>query len=508
MRGLLARKSKSTSGKMALSATRIPAADGGGALQLQAVDGGVQVLAAVGRRLHQRSGSRECDDADPGRARLLVDEGLGRVLRRGHAVGLDVLRAHAARHIEREDDDLVLRGQPHHRRGTRHRHDHDHEREEEKQRGHVAPELWARAHRFTDHRQAGVAQRRPGLAAQDEEVGRDEERHQREQPEEFGPEEGHRTASRCAAMRAALAVRAGGELGAALAQVGEAQDRVGEVVVGGELERVDAGVAEGLAQLELAAARELGEALAEAPVVRVDEELLAGLGVLHHEQADVRELHLERIVQAHRDHLMAAREQRERLGPAGRADEIGHHEDERAALHHRESRVQQLLEARPARALEARARRHPVHQMEHVAPAAARRNDRVDLVAIEQRPDPVAVPGEQAREHRDEVDRHRALAHLARAEVDRRREVEQEPGVDVAVLVVLAHVGRLQARGDVPVDVAHVIVILVLAQVGEVQTKTPEQRSIVSVQEPVEPTDHRPLELLQELLKIPRRLLL
>src|SRR6187397_2928010 len=79
-----------------------------------------------------------------------------------------------------------------------------------------------------------------------------------------------------------LGRRARGELGAALAQVGEAQDGVGEGIVGGELERVDAGVAERLAQLELAAARELREALAEALVVRVDEELLAGLRVLHH----------------------------------------------------------------------------------------------------------------------------------------------------------------------------------------------------------------------------------
>ena len=45
---------------------------------------------------------------------------------------------------------------------------------------------------------------------------------------------------------------AGGELAAPLAQVGEAHDRVDEIVVGRELERVDARVGERRAQLLLA----------------------------------------------------------------------------------------------------------------------------------------------------------------------------------------------------------------------------------------------------------------
>ena len=47
---------------------------------------------------------------------------------------------------------------------------------------------------------------RLGLAPQDEEIRRDQERHQRKSPEEFRPQESHRTASRCPAIRAALAV--------------------------------------------------------------------------------------------------------------------------------------------------------------------------------------------------------------------------------------------------------------------------------------------------------------
>src|SRR5262245_33799902 len=71
-------------------------------------------------------------------------------------------------------------------------------------------------------------------------------------------------------------------IAAPLAQVGEAPDGVDQVLVGGELERVHPGIGEARAQRRLAPLGGGGEALAEAGVVRVDEHLLAGLGVLHH----------------------------------------------------------------------------------------------------------------------------------------------------------------------------------------------------------------------------------
>ena len=103
-------------------------------------------------------------------------------------------------------------------------------------------------------------------------------------------------------------IRAGGEAAAALAHVGEAPDRVDQIVVGRKLERVDAGVAESGAQLGFAALRRGGEALAEAAVVGIDEDLLAGLGVLHHEHAEIGEARFQRVVQPYRDDLVALRE--------------------------------------------------------------------------------------------------------------------------------------------------------------------------------------------------------
>ena len=92
-----------------------------------------------------------------------------------------------------------------------------------------------------------------------------------------------------------------------------------------------------------------GEALAEARVVRVDHHLLAGLGVAQGEQAEVGQLELQRVEHAHGHHLVALRQLRQRLFPAGLADEVGHHEHGGAALDQAGGRGEQVLQpGRPA----------------------------------------------------------------------------------------------------------------------------------------------------------------
>ena len=59
----------------------------------------------VGRRRHDQLGEAgEGDDADAGAGHLVLDEGAGRLLGHGQAVGLDVGGAHRARHVEGQDD--------------------------------------------------------------------------------------------------------------------------------------------------------------------------------------------------------------------------------------------------------------------------------------------------------------------------------------------------------------------------------------------------------------------
>jgi cysteine sulfinate desulfinase/cysteine desulfurase-like protein len=164
-----------------------------------------------------------------------------------------------------------------------------------------------------------------------------------------------------------------------------------------------------------------------------------------------------------------------------------------------------LVTSPRARARLRPAREQRLQQPQHLAAAAAGRDHGLDAIAVEHRADRVAVARQHACQHRDEAREHLVLAGLARAEVHRRAEVEQEPADHLAILVVVAHVQRLQPRGHVPVDAAHVVVRLVLAHVGEVESRAAEQRAIAAVQQPVEAPQHRPLETAQQPLRGLRR---
>jgi hypothetical protein len=71
-------------------------------------------------------------------------------------------------------------------------------------------------------------------------------------------------------------------------------------------------------------------------------------------------------------------------------------------------------------------------------PPTARRNGPFDLAAVENSSDPVAVPGQQARQGNYKIDQHVSLLYLLAAKIDGWAEIEQEPGCDLAVLHVLA----------------------------------------------------------------------
>ena len=146
-----------------------------------------------------------------------------------------------------------------------------------------------------------------------------------------------------------------------------------------------------------------------------------------------------------------------------------------------------------------------MEEVQHLAPAAPGRDDGVHGDPVEQRADAIAVAREDASEHGDKLGRHRFLLHVVRAEIDRRAQVEQEPGGDFALLVVLAHVGRGETSGDVPVDVPHIVAVLVLAKVGEVEPVAAEECPVVAVQHAVQPPDHRPLETAKDGLRRSRR---
>ncbi len=144
-----------------------------------------------------------------------------------------------------------------------------------------------------------------------------------------------------------------------------------------------------------------------------------------------------------------------------------------------------------------------VDEPQDLDPPAPRRDRALDPAAVEDRPDAIAVAGQQPRERGHEVDQHAPLQalRLRRAEVDRGAQVEQEPGRDLAILDVLADVGRVHPRGDVPVDVPDVVAVLVLAQVREVHAVAVEQAPVVALEQAIEPADDLPVEALEDALR-------
>jgi len=80
-----------------------------------------------------------------------------------------------------------------------------------------------------------------------------------------------------------------GELAATLAQVGETQDCIDQIALGGKLERIDAGLAERAAKIGLMLFGNGSETFSEAAVVGVDKHLFAGFRILHDQQAQIRQ---------------------------------------------------------------------------------------------------------------------------------------------------------------------------------------------------------------------------
>ena len=57
----------------------------------------------------------------------------------------------------------------------------------------------------------------------------------------------------------------------------------------------------------------------------------------------------------------------------------------------------------------------------------------------------------------------------------------------------------LQAGRHVPVNVPHIVMVLVFAQVGQVHARATQQRAVVTLQQAVQATQYCPLQAAQEL---------
>jgi hypothetical protein len=140
-------------------------------------------------------------------------------------------------------------------------------------------------------------------------------------------------------------------------------------------------------------------------------------------------------------------------------------------------------------------------QAHEVRSAPARRDDRARPLVEQERADPVALPPEQQPDDGGELDRQVALEAAGRAPVHRAAHVEHEPDVEGALGVGLADERAVGAGGRVPVDVAHVVARLVLAQLGELEAEAAHERALVAAEAGCQRAQDGPLEPAQQRLR-------
>ena len=179
-------------GKQLLQRHHQAAAHSGAALHLEPVDGSHQVLAVQCGGLHQLCRAGKGDDRHADVLGQLLEESLGCVLCGYQPVGLDVVGAHAERHIHGQHDRGVVGRQRDHRQRTRGCQQHQGQRQQKQRRRHMPAPPHAGPHGLLHDRQAGVTQRQLLPAPQQPRIDQHQQRYCQQQPQKLWPEECHR----------------------------------------------------------------------------------------------------------------------------------------------------------------------------------------------------------------------------------------------------------------------------------------------------------------------------
>ena len=115
-------------------------------------------------------------------------------------------------------------------------------------------------------------------------------------------------------------------------------------------------------------------------------------------------------------------------------------------------------------------------------------------------PDAVVVPNGRHRQHRAELAGELALESRHRAESLGPREIDGEHHRELTLLDIALDEGAAHARGDVPVDRAHLVARLVFADLGELHPLPLEYRAVLAGEERV----HEPAGSNLEQLDLPQ----
>jgi hypothetical protein len=98
----------------------------------------------------------------------------------------------------------------------------------------------------------------------------------------------------------------------------------------------------------------------------------------------------------------------------------------------------------------------------------------------------IAALHKQFGHHTYKVHHHLSLGLIGTAKVHGATAVQQKPRADFSVFLVFPHKGRLHAGCDIPIDVPHIVMRLVLAQVSQLKARASEQGFVIALQQTIE----------------------
>ena len=412
----------------------------------------------------------EGDDADADAARLGRDERPRRSLRGRQPVWGNVLGAHAVGHVHGEDDGAGRAG---HRERCR-----------------------RPGYSDREHRDARDRQPHPGLrgAARPGDAGRGQRRGPTAGDGDGAAAQGHgdeqadgeqRGRGECHARRA-------------MSSVDDLDERVGEVIIGADAVQGHPGPAHAGVDTGVALASARPEARPQQRVAGVDDELLpvSASSTTIRPASGSSSSAVSMTRRAATSWRGVSRSKERSQSPAPMKSETATMRLRRRASRATASSMAARSVVRPRWASAVRASSAPMRRTCQAARTG--RHHAHHPGVVEQRPDAVPAPAEQAGQDEGQLGEHVMFPAAGRAHRHRRRAVEHQPRGQLAVLVEHAQVRVAQPGGDVPVDVPRIVALDVVAQAGQIGTGPAVRGAVAALDPSLQTADNPPFQAEQE----------
>ncbi len=197
---------------------------------------------------------------------------------------------------------------------------------------------------------------------------------------------------------------------------------------------------------------------AQVLAARVGAKLSSGLGIDEPKDTRVRQFLLSRVPDLDRDHVVAAGELEQRPAPVLRPPKVADDDHRRPLPGERRGAMKRLTERRGADVLATRLIPQARQDSEQPEPSLPGREGTRPVVAEGHEPETVAPSRRYVPDRDRDALGDVRLASVSGAELHRSGRVQYEPRHEHTLCEVHADVRDIRARGDIPVDPAHVVV--------------------------------------------------